>query len=84
MAHPNVAIEKIRCDPTLAKILFSLLVRQAILACMKKTGIMRFHIELFISESTVKSHTSTIFQKLDVNNRTKAVTQAIKKGILRL
>ena len=40
--------------------------------------------ELFISESTVKSHIATIFQKLQVNARTEAVTQAIKKGIIRL
>jgi DNA-binding NarL/FixJ family response regulator len=40
--------------------------------------------ELFISESTVKTHISSIFQKLGVNARTEAVTQAIKKGILRL
>lgn len=40
--------------------------------------------ELFISESTVKSHIASIFQKLDVNDRTEAVTQAIRKGIIRL
>lgn len=40
--------------------------------------------ELFISESTVKSHIANIFQKLEVNDRTEAVTQAIRKGIIRL
>ena len=40
--------------------------------------------ELFISESTVKSHIASIFQKLEVNDRTEAVTQAIRKGIIRL
>ena len=30
--------------------------------------------ELFISESTVKSHIASIFQKLGVNDRTEAVT----------
>lgn len=40
--------------------------------------------ELFITESTVKSHIANIFQKLEVNDRTEAVTQAIRKGIIRL
>lgn len=40
--------------------------------------------ELSIAQSTVKTHISTIFQKLGVNDRTEAVTQALKKGIIRL
>ncbi len=40
--------------------------------------------QLSISQSTVKTHISSIFQKLGVNDRTEAVTQAIKKGIIRL
>jgi len=39
---------------------------------------------LSISESTVKTHIQTIFQKLGVSDRTGAVTQAIRKGIIRL
>jgi DNA-binding NarL/FixJ family response regulator len=39
---------------------------------------------LGISGSTVKTHIQSIFQKLEVNDRTKAVTQAIRKGIIRL
>jgi len=39
---------------------------------------------LCISESTVKTHIQTIFQKLGVGDRTEAVTAAIKKGIIRL
>jgi DNA-binding NarL/FixJ family response regulator len=37
---------------------------------------------LFISEATVKSHVAQIFEKLEVNNRTAAVTAAIGRGIL--
>ncbi len=40
--------------------------------------------ELSIAQSTVKTHISTIFQKLGVNDRTEAVTEALKKGIIRL
>lgn len=37
---------------------------------------------LFISETTVKSHVTRIFEKLAVNDRTAAVTVAIARGIL--
>jgi DNA-binding NarL/FixJ family response regulator len=40
--------------------------------------------QLSISESTVKTHISNIFQKLGVNDRTEAVTQALRRGIIRL
>jgi len=39
---------------------------------------------LHISESTVKTHIQTIFQKLGVSDRTGAVTQAIRKGFIHL
>ncbi len=39
---------------------------------------------LNIAESTVKTHIQSIFHKLEVNDRTEAVTQAIRKGIIRL
>jgi DNA-binding NarL/FixJ family response regulator len=41
-------------------------------------------VSLHISESTVKTHIQTIFQKLGVSDRTGAVTQAIRKGIIHL
>ncbi len=41
-------------------------------------------VTLSISESTVKTHIQTIFQKLGVGDRTEALTKAIKKGIIRL
>lgn len=40
--------------------------------------------ELFISEETVKSHVTNILEKLGVNDRTHAVTTAIKRGIIEL
>ena len=39
---------------------------------------------LYISESTVKTHVANIFQKLDVSDRTKAVTSALQRGIIKL
>ena len=39
---------------------------------------------LSVSESTVKTHGANIFQKLDVNHRTEAVTQALQRGIIKL
>lgn len=40
--------------------------------------------QLLISESTVKTHVANIFQKLNVNQRTEAVTQALQRGIIKL
>lgn len=39
---------------------------------------------LSISESTVKTHVANIFQKLDVNGRTEAVTEALQRRIIKL
>lgn len=40
--------------------------------------------ELSLSEDTVKAHLRSIFSKLDVNDRTQAVTVAIRRGIITL
>lgn len=39
--------------------------------------------ELFISEATVKSHLLRVFSKLEVSDRTAAVTTAMARGLLR-
>lgn len=39
---------------------------------------------LSITQSTVKTHITSIFQKLNVTTRTEAVTSALKKGIIQL
>jgi len=40
--------------------------------------------QLSIAQSTVKTHITSIFQKLGVNDRTEAVTEALRKGIIHL
>ncbi len=40
--------------------------------------------QLWVSETTVKSHMLHIFDKLDVTDRTAAVTESLRRGILRL
>jgi DNA-binding NarL/FixJ family response regulator len=39
---------------------------------------------LSLSESTVRTHIQSIFQKMGVNNRTEAVIKAVNKGIIEL
>ena len=40
--------------------------------------------DLSITESTVKTHVTNIFHKLEVRHRTEAVTKAMSKGIIKL
>lgn len=40
--------------------------------------------ELFITERTVKFHANSIYQKLDVNGRTEAVSRSIQRGLVKL
>ena len=40
--------------------------------------------ELFVTESTVKSHVNNILSKLRVTDRTQAVTTAVKRGLVTL
>jgi two-component system response regulator DegU len=39
---------------------------------------------LFISQKTVKNHLASIYQKLDARDRTQAVLQAVRMGIVHL
>jgi len=40
--------------------------------------------DLFITERTVKFHANILFQKLNVDSRTEAVSQALQRGIIKL
>ena len=39
---------------------------------------------LYISQKTVKNHLASIYAKLDARDRTQAVLQAVRMGIIRL
>jgi DNA-binding NarL/FixJ family response regulator len=60
--------------------------RELQVLCLMAKGAANKEIsaELNIAQSTVKTHITNIFQKLGVNDRTEAVTQALKKGLIRL
>ena len=40
--------------------------------------------KLYISQKTVKNHLASIYQKLDARDRTQAVLQAVRMGIIHL
>jgi two-component system response regulator DegU len=40
--------------------------------------------QLFISQKTVKNHLASIYQKLEARDRTQAVLQAVRMGIVNL
>jgi DNA-binding NarL/FixJ family response regulator len=60
--------------------------RELEVLCLMAKGAANKEIsaELNIAQSTVKTHITNIFQKLGVNDRTEAVTQALKRGLIRL
>ena len=61
-------------------------VRELEVLCLMAKGAANKEIgaQLSIAQSTVKTHITNIFQKLGVNDRTEAVTQALKRGIIHL
>jgi DNA-binding NarL/FixJ family response regulator len=56
--------------------------REVLILIAKGTSNKEIAAHLCIGESTVKTHIQSIFHKLNVNDRTEAVTLAIKKGIV--
>jgi DNA-binding NarL/FixJ family response regulator len=60
--------------------------REMEVLCLMAKGAANKEISagLNIAQSTVKTHITNIFQKLGVNDRTEAVTKALKKGIIHL
>ena len=58
--------------------------REMDVLCVMATGGANKEIaaKLTLSESTVKTHVANIFQKLEVNDRTGAVTEALRRKII--
>lgn len=63
---------------------FGLTARELEVLALLPKGKMSAQIaaELFISEATVKTHLSSIYRKLEVSNRSQAVAQSIKHGLV--
>jgi DNA-binding NarL/FixJ family response regulator len=51
---------------------------------LRETVIRRSGSALFITEATVKAHVNRILDKLDVSDRTQAVTVALRRGLVHL
>lgn len=47
-------------------------------------GTREIATQLHISENTVRNHINNVMEKLDSHDRTKAVTEALRQGLLRL
>ena len=58
--------------------------REILALIARGTSNKEIAITLNIGESTVKTHIQSIFRKLDVNDRTEAVTEGLRQGIIKL
>ncbi len=79
MRTPSTAPEPKRADSVLSKREEEVLQLIAEGASTTEVG-----QQLFISVKTVKNHLASIYEKLDARDRTQAVLQAVRMGIVRL
>lgn len=56
---------------------------QVLIGMMKGASNKEIGEKLFLSESTIKTHSSNLFSKLNVNRRTQAVQQARELGLIK-
>ena len=78
---PSNPEESVRSEDALA---FGLSPRELeVLECLSK-GLTNQEVadQLFVSLSTIKTHTSKLYVKLDVSNRTAAVSKARESGLI--
>jgi DNA-binding NarL/FixJ family response regulator len=88
----SVAGGEIVLAPSIAALLVNRVARPAITLSARETEVLALVAQghsnptiasqLFVSEATVKTHLLHVFEKLDVNDRTRAVTKAMELGLL--
>ena len=88
----SVARGEVALAPSIAATLVRGMSRPAVTLSARETEVLRLVADglsnraiasaLFLSEATVKTHLIHVFEKLDVNDRTRAVTKAMEIGLL--
>lgn len=88
----SVARGEVALAPSIAATLVRGMSRPTVTLTARETEVLRLVAQgesnraiaeaLFLSEATVKTHLIHVFEKLDVNDRTRAVTKAMEIGLL--
>ena len=88
----SVARGEVALAPSIAAMLVQRVAKPAVTLSPRETEVLALvaqgssnpaiAAELFLSEATVKTHLLHVFEKLGVNDRTRAVTRAMELGIL--
>ncbi len=88
----SVARGEVALAPSIAAMLVQRVARPAVTLSPRETEVLRLVAQgssnpsiaaaLFVSEATVKTHLLHVFEKLGVNDRTRAVTRAMELGLL--
>ena len=88
----SVARGEVALAPSIAAMLVNRVKRPAVTLSARETEVLTLVAqghsnpsiakELFLSEATVKTHLIHAFEKLEVNDRTRAVTKAMELGLL--
>lgn len=88
----SVARGEVALAPSIAAMLVNRVARPAVTLSPRETQVLRLVAQgssnpeiaaaLFVGEATVKTHLLHVFEKLDVGDRTRAVTKAMELGLL--
>ncbi|MBU1587229.1 MAG: response regulator transcription factor [Actinobacteria bacterium] len=88
----SVARGEVALAPSIAAMLVQRVARPAVTLSPRETEVLALVAQgssnpsiaaaLFVSEATVKTHLLHVFEKLGVNDRTRAVTRAMELGLL--
>jgi len=88
----SVARGEVALAPSIAALLVGRLTKPAITLTPRETEVLRLVAQglsnpaigkqLFLGEATVKTHLLHVFEKLEVSDRTRAVTKAMELGLL--